>query len=516
MIDLHRYLGLLEYELSLQDAEADLLRFAEVTMPVRSKPDDPFASEYIAAPHHRYMADRMMDVENGNILKLIINLPPRHGKSELCTKRFAAWASGRNPSADIIIATYNETFATDFAREVRQIMKSPRFQQVFPDFEIIADSDDILRTSEGGNIFFVGRKSSLTGRGGDFIIVDDPVKDAAEARSIVFREDLWQWLTQTLLTRRHSDRSRFVMSQTRWTEDDPVGRIIDKTSPHYSARLAEGFQIINLPALAEDDDPLGRPPGAPLWPERFGVKYLEEMREANAAAFSSLYQCSPAPEDGVFFRADELHEYDHHELPKKLTKYVVSDHAVGTLQMNDPTCIVPFGVCEEGNAWILPNIVWKRIDAAAAVTEMLEVIRTHNPVFWYAEKGHITKAIGPFLRKRMEEEQVYCPIMEEHPAADKLQRATSARGRAAQGRIRFPRQASWWPRAKVEMLKFPNGRHDDFVDCISMIGLKIKSQVGPGASKPDNAPKPGTFGHLKAQWASEDRSRNFDAMRRGW
>lgn len=498
------------------EAENDLLRFAEVTMPNGRFPNDIRQSRYITSAHHRFMADQMMRIESGEAKKVILNLPPRHGKTELCTKRMAAWYSARNPEKDIIIATYNEKFAQDFGKEIRDIIASPRFRQVFPEYYLKTQSNEMISTYAGGKIFFLGRRSSTTGRGGDLIIVDDPTKDDREVRYDTFRDDCWQWFTQTLLTRRHNDKAAIAVTQTRWHEDDIVGRITDKTNPSHSPKFAEGFEVINLPAIAEENDALGREPGEPLWPDRFGLSYLEEMREANSTSFSALYQCDPTPDDGVFFRPEELFEYQKADLPEKLFMYVVSDHAVGTKNMNDPTCIVPFGIDNEGTAWVMPHIVWKRMDAQDQVEEMIEVMKQHQPIFWYAEKGHITKSIGPFLRKRMEEEGVYTPVVEEFPVGDKVQRAQSGRARAAQGKIRFPAWAPWWQKARSELLKFPNGRFDDFVDCVSQIGSKVGMNTGPGKAKPKSRHDPGTFGYMLEEFRRQDRERAANQDRAGW
>lgn len=515
-IELEHYLRLLEYELALQEAEDDLLRFAEMTMPEMRFPDDPSRSRYRASKHHRLMADLMMQVERGERRKVIINTMPRGGKSELCTKRFCAWYSALHPEQDIIVATYNEKFALDFGKDIREIMRSPRFKQIFPEFSLKSESNETVTTYAGGDIFFLGRRSPTTGRGANLILVDDPTKDDKDVKYDGFREDCWQWFTQTLLTRRHDDKAAIVLSQTRWHSDDIVGRITDKENPAYSPRFAEGFEIINLPAIADHDDPLGRKPGEPLWPERFGLKYLQEMQDANPASFASLYQCDPTPDDGVFFRVEEIHEYDPGDLPSKLTVYVASDHAVGTKSIHDPSCIVPFGIDENGTAWVMPQVVWRRMDAQDAVEEMISIMKAHNPIFWYAERGHITKSIGPFLNKRMQEEGVYTPIIEEQPIGDKIQRAQSGRARCAQGKIKFPRTAPWWPRAKSELLKFPNGRFDDFVDVVSMIGLKVGYHTGPSKVIHKSRHQQGTFGHMLAEFRKQDREDKFQSEAAGW
>lgn len=514
--DERRYLNFLEYELALQEAEEDLIRFAEVTMPVLRFPDDPHKTTYVAAKHHRIMARKMMQVERGESRKVIINTGPRHGKTEICTRRFTAWLSGRNPDKDIIVATYNEKFAQNFGKEVSDIISSQRFKQIFPEYSLTRDNNEHKTTHAGGDLFFLGRQSTTTGRGADVIIVDDPTKNEKEVKTQEFRDGVWEWFTQTLLTRRHTDKAAIVVSQTRWHEDDIVGRISDKSNPAYSAKFAKGFEIIDLPCIAVENDPMGRKVGEPLWPERFGLEYLEEMQEANPTAFSALYQCDPTPEDGVFFSPEEIHEYERSELPQSLKWYVVSDHAVSTKSLNDLSCLVPFGVDETGTAWVSPNITWKRMDSQDAVEAMLEIIREMRPMFWYAERDHISKAIGPFLKKRMKEEGVYCPIVEEHPVNDKVQRAQSGRARCAQGRIMFPKFAPWWQKAKSEMLKFPNGRFDDFVDCVSMIGLKLGSHVSAGVIQKKKRYEPGTYGHLLEQFRRQDDEEGFRKAMRGW
>jgi predicted phage terminase large subunit-like protein len=240
------------------------------------------------------------------------------------------------------------------------------------------------------------------------------------------------------------------------------------------------------------------------------------MRGANPVSFSALYQCDPAPEDGVFYRPEELFEYDIGDLPERLTYYVVSDHAVSLKAHNDPSVLCPFGVCANGIAWVMPDIVWRRMDTMETVKEMVDIIRRRKPVFWYAEKGHISKAIGPFLKDRMQQEGVYCPVIEDQPVLDKIQRAQSGRAKSAQGRIRYPRFAPWWPKAKSEMLKFPNGRFDDFVDVISMIGMKIGSQAGPSRVLSKTRHEPGTFGFMLEQFRNQDRDDEARKERAGW
>jgi predicted phage terminase large subunit-like protein len=415
-----------------------------------------------------------------------------------------------------MVATYGDVLAKTLRTDIISMIRSPRHRQAFPAHHLVKTGEDELVTSEGGKVYILGRRSPTNGRGGHWLLVDDPIKDDKEASSPVARNDAWQWFTQTLLARRHTDKSPIVMTGTRWNDDDPFGRLLDPTNPAYSARMAKGWEVLNLPAIAEDDDPLGRAPGEALWPERFGLDYLEQMRAANPVAFSALYQGNPTPEEGAFFQKGDIKTYERDELPANLRIFAVSDHGVGTATHNDRTCLMLFGVCPAGTAYVLPDTVWRRMGSQEQVEEMLRLMRDKKPMFWWAERGQISRSIGPFLKKRMDEEQVYCPLLEEAPIGDKVARAQSARARSAQGRVLFPAYAEWWPRALKELLTFPNGKHDDFVDALSMLGLKLQSHVPGSVPSVKREPPAGSWAAMKKQWNSDDNESRARVARAGW
>lgn len=481
-------------------AKESLIAFTEFTMPHQKSPDDPDLSRYDAQYFHRALAAALEEVEAGRILRLIVTFPPRHGKSELTSRRFPAWLVGRDPYRHVMFATYNQPFSEDYGRNVRGIIQSKQFQTVFPDVTLAKGSAaaDRLVTEEGGMLAFVGRGGSSTGRGADFLIIDDPLKDRAEANSQATREELWDWYNDTMSTRLMSDTGAIIIIQTRWHEDDLVGRLTDPTNPKYNAEEAATWKVINIPAIAGDDDVLGREPGAALWPEKFGLPYLESFRRRNPVGFSALYQQQPTPEDGDFFKTDMLPGYRSQDLPKNLRKYAASDHAVGTKQSNDYTCLLVVGVDEWSNVWLL-DCWWKREKTDKVVEAMIDMMQRHKPLVWWAESGHISKSIGPFLFKRMREEKVYINIREQVPSADKVTRAQSIAGRASMGMVRFPTHAHWCERARQECLKFPQGRHDDFVDTLAHIGLGLDRIIrAPLETEKRNGPKVGTMGWVKA------------------
>lgn len=483
------------------EARSDFLKFVKLTMPDPNAPDDIAESLFKDAKHHRALAKVLEKVEKGHLPRLIVTLPPRHGKSELISRRFIPWLMGRDSYRNVIFSTYNEDFAGDFGADVRAIMQQPTYRQIFPDFSFRKGgaSKSRIQTGRGGLGVFVGRGGSITGRGGDFIVLDDPIKDSIEASSPTTREQLWTWFTQVLMTRLMTAGASIVIVQTRWHEDDLVGRLTDPTNPHYTREEAEKWHVINLPALAEDNDPLGRKPGELLWPERFDMEFMEAQRRLDSRGFAALYQQHPTPEDGDLFRRNDLKFYDPASKPTDLRIYAASDHAVGTdKSRNDATCMLIVGVDENDDIYLL-DTWWEKQAADKSVNAMINLIKKWKPLIWWAEKGHITKSIGPFLRKRMAEEKAYCRIEEVTPVANKVQRSQSIQGRISMGKVLFPKVSPWTQKAVDELLKFPNARHDDFVDAISYIGMGLNRFATPGQQvrSQSNVPKVGTLAWIK-------------------
>lgn len=485
---MQRALKAAERMLAAKRAKDDLIEFTRLMMPSPNDPEDANQSRYIAALHHRKIAAALEEVEAGRIERLIITVPPRHGKSQLSSKAFPAWFMGRDPFRQVIVASYSATMAEDFGKEVRAYMQTPAYKQIFPVCELKkgGEASDRLQTEAGGIAAFVGAGGALTGRGANLLLIDDPVKDRADADSETMRNNLWEWFTSVAMTRLMSDAQsamgRVVIIMTRWHEDDLVGRLTDPSNKHYGAEEAAGWKLLHLPAIAtEDDDVMGRQIGEALWPERISAAFLNSQKRLSAKNFAALYQGSPSPEDGEFFKNEYFVEYGPTELPKNLRLYAASDHAVSTKQTADLTCLMVAGLDDNDELWIMPDLRWSRMDAEQAVKAMLELMKKYKPMFWWAEKGHISMSIGPFLRQQMHAQRIFCAIDEKTPTKDKMTRAQSIQGMMAMRRVHFPRWASWWQEAKDQMMKFPSVKHDDFVDTISWMGQGIASMVTPSA-----------------------------------
>lgn len=516
-----RYELVLKRLIAVLDAESSMLAFTRLMMPVPGiHHADPDYTRYDAQRFHRVICAALEELEAGRIKRLIISLPPRHGKTQLASKMFPAWFSGRNPDKSLIFGTYNEKFGEDIGRAVRDIMQSTAFAQVFPNSVLKTDSQaaDRLETTGGGVLAFVGRGGTTTGRGGDVLVIDDPLKDRQEADSPTIRDSLWTWFTQVVATRLMDDTGKIMLIQTRWHQDDLVGRLTDPQNSYYDPEEAAEWKIIDLPALAlgKDDDPLKRKEGEALWPNRFGRQFLLGVQRRDARGFSALYQGKPSPAGGTFFSINWLQTYRPNDLPRDLRYYAASDHAVSLKQVADKTCLMCVGVDRNDDIWVLPDCIWRNMTAEQATEAMLRMMRAYKPVFWWAERSHISKSIGPFLRKRMLETSTFCSLIEMQPIADKQTRAQSIQGRMSMMKVHFPERATWWPDAREQLLRFPFDQHDDFVDALAYIGLGLTLQVGMTKQAATPQDLEGTYGWLKLQRDQAERSVRLGYGTGGW
>lgn len=430
-------------------ARRSLLRFTEHTNPL-----------YQRAAHHELIAEKLEAVERGDNDRLMIFMPPRHGKSELASKRFPAWCLGRNPKRQIIAASYNSDLANDFGRNVRNLVAEPEFREVFPEVTLAPDSQaaNRMNTNHKGTYVAAGVGTAVTGRGADIALIDDPFKDREEADSERRREVVWDWYRSTLFTRLMPGGS-IVLIQTRWHEDDLAGRLLE----HEGDRRDGGqWEVLELPAL--------HPERGALWPEWYPVEALERIKATvGPREWSALYQQKPQPDEGTFFQRDWFGVWD--KLPP-VRKYGTSDYAV-TDGGGDYTVHTVWGIDPKGDVYRVEQ--WKgQTSSDEWIERKLDLIAKHKPMCWFGEGGVIQKAVEPMLKRRMRERKVHCRIEWLPSVADKPTRARSFQAMAATGRVFFEQGADL-----SEFLVFPAGKHDDEVDTASLIGRAI-DQAHPG------------------------------------
>jgi predicted phage terminase large subunit-like protein len=254
------------------------------------------------ARHLEMLNRRLVDVAEGRSRRLIVTMPPRHGKSEIISKYFPAWYLGRFPDRRVILTSFEADFAAGWGRKVRDVLGE--FGADYFGIRVRSDSSAANRwdlAGHSGGMVTAGIGGPITGRGADIFICDDPIKNAEEAASETIRERNKDWWRSTAYTRLEPGGSAVIV-MTRWHHDDLAGWLIAG-----GAGTADAWEVLNLPALAEDDDPLGRAPGEALWPERYNREALLEIRRSSNVGeyfFAAMFQGNPVPRSGGMFRRE--------------------------------------------------------------------------------------------------------------------------------------------------------------------------------------------------------------------
>jgi len=450
-----------------EDATQSLIAFTEYTL-----------NDYHAADHHRTIAEKLEAVERGEIDRLMIFMPPRHGKSELASRRFPAWCLGRNPKLNVIAASYNSDLATDFGREVRNIVAGTEYKAVF-DTSLAQDNRAANRwnTHAAGAYVAAGVGTAVTGRGANILLIDDPLKDREEADSELRRQRVWDWYTSTAYTRL-APGGAVVLIQTRWHEDDLAGRLLEAQEVG-----GDKWQVLSLPALDTQDEP--------LWPEWYDKPALERIRAAiGPRDWSALYQQAPAPDEGTYFKREWLQFYEG-EPPKDMHIYGASDYAI-TEDDGDYTVHIVGGMDSNDDVYIID--VWReQTESDVWIESVIDLFIKHEPLTWAEEKGQIIKSVGPFLERRINERgkdnpKAFCAREGFASAADKPTRARSLQARMASGKVYLPKNAPWLADFINEFLTFPAGKNDDQVDAASLLMRLLDSMTAKGIV-PEAPPK---------------------------
>ncbi|MBO7313797.1 MAG: terminase family protein, partial [Alistipes sp.] len=307
----------------------------------------------------------------GRIKKLIVSVPPQHGKSVGVTTLLPAYMLGLDPDMRIAIASYSGTLASKFNRRVQRILDSKEYQQIFPDTTIkqgtkplgyIRTSDEVEIVGHKGELISVGREGSLTGNRVDCFILDDLYKDAMEAQSPVVRENCWEWYTSVVRTRMHN-ASRELIVFTRWHEEDLIGTLL-RTEPCRELRSmadideagSDEWLVLNFEALksspATELDPRGE--GEALWPEQQSVELLQSKRRLDPVRFEAMYQGHPSSREGLLY-GDNFREYEF--LPRDI---VTSASYTDTADAGDDyLCSVAYSVDTDGVIYVT-DVVYSR------------------------------------------------------------------------------------------------------------------------------------------------------------
>lgn len=440
-------------------ATEGLINFTEYTFP-----------RYRTAKHHRIIAEQLERLERGEVNRLMLLVCPRHGKSELASKRFPAFALGRRPELQFISASATSGLAEDFGREVRNIIASQEYQDIFPKTALAEDSQakGKWNTTSGGAYYSIGIGGAVIGRGADIFLIDDPYSTMADAQSETTRKNVWEWYSGTVYNRLQPG-GRICLINHRMHEDDLTGSLLGQ-----QAAGGDTWEVVKLPAINDD--------GEALWPEAYPIEALDQIRRNTLPRFwSALYQQEPAPEEGEYFKRDWFKWYT--TPPNHLRTYGASDYAV-TAKGGDYTVHVVAGVDPDDNLYILD--LWRsQSESHVWVEEFINLVQRHKPLNWGEEQGQIIKSLGPFIDKRMRERRIYCRREQMASVADKPTRCRSFQARAAMGKVYLPHNAAWVADLLGEMMNFPVGKHDDQVDALGLVGRMLDTMSAGRPIKQD-------------------------------
>lgn len=429
--------------------------------------------KFIVAPHHVAIAEALTKVVTGEVTRLIINIPPRYGKTELAVRMFIAWIMANNNAAKSIHISYSDDLALDNSAAIRDIVKSDEFQRMFP-LNLRTDSDSKKKwySDEGGGLYSVASGGAITGFGAGaiervysgngspadgfpgLIVIDDPLKPD-DAFSATMMESVNRRYNNTIASRTNSKETPIVVIMQRLHEDDLSGFLLDGGS-------GEEWEHLCLPAVTDD--------GKSLWPEKLDMERLEQMRKADPYTFAGQYMQRPSPLGGGVFKDDWWQYYK--VPPKVLWRCIYADTGQKTKEANDFTVLQCWGKTESGvilldqmrGKWEAPELLkgarefWNKHKAIKG----LGTLRSMN----VEDKASGTGLIQQLKRKKNDDGTPITPIpvIAIQRAIDKYTRACDAAPWIESGYVSIPEDAPWISDYKHEFSAFPNGKNDDQID----------------------------------------------------
>ena len=425
---------------------------------------------FIGGRHHKIMADAFERVANGELKRLIINMPPRHTKSEFASYLFPAWFLGRYPEKKIIQTAHTAELAVGFGRKVRNLISQDDFQAVFPGIELSSDSKAAGRwnTNKRGDYFAIGVGGAVTGKGADVLIIDDPHSEqeaALGAYNPEVYDKVYEWYTSGPRQRLQPGGS-IIIVMTRWSTRDLTGKIIKSVTQKEGV---DDWEVIELPAIM--------PSGDPLWPEFWPMDQLESLRaELPVAKWSAQYQQDPTSEEGALIKREWWQEWEKDSPPPCEAIIQSWDTAFLKTQRADYSACTTWGVFywpdDDGKSQ--PNLIL--LDAYKEKLEFPDLKRAAYDKYWEFEPDQMiveAKAAGSPLI--FELRAMGIPVTEFTPSRgqDKIARVNAVSDLFASGVIWCP-ATRWADEVIEECAAFPAGDHDDLVDSTTQALLRFR------------------------------------------
>jgi len=452
--------------ISLENCRNSLLAFVLYTMP-----------NYEVNWHHRLICSYLEKWVRGELPRLIIETPPRHGKSQLVSRHLPAFIFGNNPEANVIATSYSADLASMMNRDVQRLMDGEEYRRVFPDTRLGASN---IRTVSGSwlrnsDLFeIVGRKGQyrcagvgggITGMGGgvlggNYAIIDDPIKNAEEANSLTYRDRMYNWYNTTLHTRIHGKPSGILLTLTRWHQDDLAGRLLDAMR---ADKDADQWKVLRREAIKEDDptddDPRQR--GEPLWERRFGLEHLKAVKATiPASAWLALFQQNPSAPEGAIIKREWLRYYD--TLPDVERWWQSWDLTFDETEAG--SYVVGQVWAQAGANCYLVHQYRDRVDFTASVAQVENVSAAYPLAI---RKKVEKKANGAALLSTLKNKVPgLVPVT---PHTDKPRRLMAVSPLFEAGNVWLPKRenAPWVGEYVEELVTFPKTKYDDQVDATS-------------------------------------------------
>lgn len=438
---------------------------------------------------------RMLRTDGTPVRGMIVTMPPRHGKSELISKFTPAWYLTKYPDREVVVTSYSLEFAERFGAAARQLVLE------HPEFGIALDPSTQSKSNwridkHRGRMGTAGAGGAITGTGANLMIIDDPFKDNEDADSQFNRDKVWDWYQSVVLSRMErsvdgsGDPPFIVLVQTRWHEDDLAGRLLESEP--------EKWFHFTLPAIAHENDKLGRAEGEALWPEKYDLAYLADLKGSMSARWwSAMYQQSPSIEGGGIFRGEAFKRYISRRSDRGLLytmlgrekrsaadfkgwKFATIDLAASTKTSADYTVAMVFHITQKKDMLVL-DVLRERMEGADHERFIERLRQKHDDLrFVGIEKATYGLTLIQTLRRKG------VPVRELIPDKDKVSRAYAAAAFIEGEKLFFPQSAPWLAEFEHELLAFDNGAHDDQVDALAY-GARVladheKSPVRPKKS----------------------------------
>jgi len=418
---------------------------------------------FIAGRHHKIFAEKLERVANGELKRLIVNMPPRHTKSEFASYLFPAWIMGRQPNRKIIQATHTAELAVGFGRKVKNLIDSDVYREVFPDLQLAKDAKASGRwsTDKGGEYYAVGVGGALAGRGGDLVVIDDPVSEQ-DAMSPTALDNIYEWYTSGP-RQRLQPGGAIVIVMTRWSIRDLTAKVLQKQSEGG----ADQWEVVEFPAIFPDS-------GSVLWPEFWSKDELEAVKASiPVAKWNAQYLQNPTAEEGAIIKREWWNVWENDDPPP--CEYIIQsyDTAFTKSERADYSAITTWGVFypDEGDepAIILLDSEKGRWEFPELKDAALRLYNDFDPDMVLIEQ----KASGTPLTHELRQMGIPVSAFTPGRGADKFSRMNACAPVFESGMVWAP-EKRWADEVIEECAAFPNGEHDDLADSMTQAILRFR------------------------------------------